>query len=86
MFLLRILLKIILAPVSLVLLVSKGVIHLAINQSYICSGWPVSALCWICLGLLPCDTEMDRSLYLLCCWNRSYRYSLFGGDPGGDDR
>lgn len=31
MFLLRILLKIILAPVSLVLLVSKGVIHLAIN-------------------------------------------------------
>ena len=31
MFLLRILLKIILAPVSLVLLVAKGVIHLAIN-------------------------------------------------------
>ena len=31
MFLMRILLKIILAPVSLVLLVAKGVIHLAIN-------------------------------------------------------
>ena len=31
MFLLRILLKIILAPVSLMLLVAKGVIHLAIN-------------------------------------------------------
>ena len=31
MLLLRILLKIILAPVSLVLLVAKGVIHLAIN-------------------------------------------------------
>ena len=31
MFLLRILLKIVLAPVSLVLLVAKGVIHLAIN-------------------------------------------------------
>ena len=31
MFILRILLKIILAPVSLVLLVAKGVIHLAIN-------------------------------------------------------
>lgn len=31
MFLMRILLKIILAPVSLVLLVVKGVIHLAIN-------------------------------------------------------
>lgn len=31
MFLLRIFLKIILAPVSLVLLVAKGVIHLAIN-------------------------------------------------------
>ena len=31
MFILRILLKIILAPVSLVLLVVKGVIHLAIN-------------------------------------------------------
>ena len=31
MFLLRILLKIILAPVSLVLLVAKGVLHLAIN-------------------------------------------------------
>ena len=33
MFLMRILLKIILAPVSLVLLVAKGVIHLAINLS-----------------------------------------------------
>lgn len=31
MFILRILLKIILAPVSLVLLLAKGVIHLAIN-------------------------------------------------------
>ena len=31
MFILRILLKIILAPVSLVLMVAKGVIHLAIN-------------------------------------------------------
>ena len=31
MFLMRILLKIILAPVSLVLLVAKGVLHLAIN-------------------------------------------------------
>ena len=31
MFILRILLKIILAPVSLVFLVAKGVIHLAIN-------------------------------------------------------
>ena len=31
MFILRILLKIIFAPVSLVLLVAKGVIHLAIN-------------------------------------------------------
>lgn len=31
MFILRILLKIILAPVSLVLLVAKGVIHLVIN-------------------------------------------------------
>ena len=31
MFLLKILLKIILAPVSLALLVAKGVIHLAIN-------------------------------------------------------
>ena len=31
MFILRLLLKIILAPVSLVLLVAKGVIHLAIN-------------------------------------------------------
>jgi heme O synthase-like polyprenyltransferase len=31
MFILRILLKIILAPVSLVLLIAKGVIHLAIN-------------------------------------------------------
>ena len=31
MFLMRILLKIILAPVSLVLLIAKGVIHLVIN-------------------------------------------------------
>lgn len=31
MFILRILLKILLAPVSLVLLVAKGVLHLAIN-------------------------------------------------------
>lgn len=31
MFILRILLKIILTPVSLVLLIAKGVIHLAIN-------------------------------------------------------
>ena len=38
------------------------------------------------IGLLPCDTEMDRSLHLLCCWSHSYRYSLFGGDLGGDDR
>ena len=37
-------------------------------------------------GILPCNTEMDGSLYLLRCWSRSYRYSLFGDDPGGDDR
>ena len=37
-------------------------------------------------GMTSCDTEVDGSLYLLCCRSRSYRYSLFGGNPGGDDR
>ncbi len=56
------------------------------NKSYICSGWLVSAVCWICSGLLPCDTEMDGSFYLLCCWSRGYRYSHSGCDTGGNDR
>ena len=46
----------------------------------------IDCICWICSGLLLYSAEMDGSLYLLCCWNHCYRYSLYGCDHRRNDR